>query len=88
MKVDNFVSNRLKNYIWYISVTTRPPQVCIPGYAPASFSYCAVTFSTHKCFNCLQSCLKYELKICTVGFIILDELRSGLLNFYALLHEV
>ena len=34
MKVDNFVSNRLKNYIWYISVTTRPPQVCIPGYAP------------------------------------------------------
>ena len=35
MKVDNFVSNRLKNYIWYISVTTRPPQVCIPGNAPA-----------------------------------------------------
>ena len=35
MKVDNFVSNRLKNYIWYISVTTRPPQACIPGYAPA-----------------------------------------------------
>ena len=35
MKVDNFVSNRLKNYIWYISVATRPPQVCIPGYAPA-----------------------------------------------------
>ena len=34
MKVDNFVSNRLKNYIWYISVTTRPPQVCILGYAP------------------------------------------------------
>ena len=34
MKVDNFVSNTLKNYIWYISVTTRPPQVCIPGYAP------------------------------------------------------
>ena len=34
MKVDNFVSNRLKNYIWYISVTTRPPQVCIPGYTP------------------------------------------------------
>ena len=34
MKVDNFVSNRLKNYIWYISVTTRPPQVRIPGYAP------------------------------------------------------
>ena len=33
MKVDNFVSNRLRNYIWYISVTTRPPQVCIPGYA-------------------------------------------------------
>ena len=27
MKVDNFVSNRLKNYIQYISVTTRPPQV-------------------------------------------------------------
>ena len=26
MKVDNFVSNRLKNYIWYISVTTRPPK--------------------------------------------------------------
>ena len=33
MKVDNFVSNRLKNYIWYISVTTRPSQVCIPDYA-------------------------------------------------------
>ena len=33
MKVDNFVSNRLKNYIWYISVKTRPPQVCIPSYA-------------------------------------------------------
>ena len=36
MKIDNFVSNKLKNYIWYISVTTRPPQVCIPGYAPES----------------------------------------------------
>ena len=34
MKVDNFVSNRLKNYICYISVTTRPSQVCILGYAP------------------------------------------------------
>ena len=34
MKVDNFVSNRLKNYNWYISVTTRPPLELIPDYAP------------------------------------------------------
>ena len=26
MKVDNFISNRLKNYIQYISVTTHPPK--------------------------------------------------------------
>ena len=32
MKVDNFVFNRLMNYIQYISTTTRPLKVIIPGY--------------------------------------------------------
>ena len=32
MKVDNFVFNRLMNYIQYISTTARPPKVIIPGY--------------------------------------------------------
>ena len=34
MKVDNFVFNRLMNYIQYISTTTQPPRVIIPDYAP------------------------------------------------------
>ena len=56
MKVDNFVSNRLKNYIWYISVTTRPPQVCIPGYAP-DLEVCLIATQ----INCLHQWSKIAL---------------------------